>query len=209
MVGERGAPGVQDREDTDAGAEVFGIGRDGEHGLGRSLEQDTVDCGLVLVGDIGDLSRQREHDVKVGHRQELGLALGQPLARRRSLALRTVPIATGVVADLRVAARLVLAAYDMAAELCRAAVLDRRHHLELLEADMAGIGLTPCRSLAAENIRDLQLGTGHRRGRYAGGWSFSPISGFLPGFFLGFLRGCDSRSSGLLMFAIMPVATRV
>ena len=44
----------------------FGIGRDGEHGLGRSLEQDTVDCGLVLVGDIGDLSRQREHDVEVG-----------------------------------------------------------------------------------------------------------------------------------------------
>ena len=200
---------MQDREDTDAGAEVFGIGRDGEHGLGRSLEQDVVDCGLVLVGDIGDLSRQREHDVEVGHRQELGLALGQPLARRRSLALRTVPIATGVVADLRVTARLVLAAYDMAAELCRAAVLDRRHHLELLEADMAGIGLTPCRSLAAENIRDLQPGTGHRRGRYAGGCSFSPISGFLPGFFLGFLRGCDSRSSGLLMFAIMPVATRV
>ena len=41
--------------------------------------------------------------------------------------------------------------------------------------------------------------------RYAGGWSFSPVSGFLPGF----LRGCDSRSSGLSMLAIMPVATRV
>jgi hypothetical protein len=27
--------------------------------------------------------------------------------------------------------------------------------------------------------------------------------------FLGFLRGCDSRSSGLSMPAIMPVATRV
>jgi hypothetical protein len=58
VLGERGAPGVQDREDTDAGAEVFGISRDGEHGLGRSLKQDVVDCGLVLVGDIGDLSRQ-------------------------------------------------------------------------------------------------------------------------------------------------------
>ena len=28
-------------------------------------------------------------------------------------------------------------------------------------------------------------------------------------FFLGFLRGCESRSSGLSMQAIMPVATRV
>ena len=95
VLGHRRPPGVQDREDTDAGAEVFGIGRDGEHGLGRSLEQDAVDCGLVLVGYIGDLSRQREHDVEVRHRQQLFLALGQPLARRRSLALRTVPIATG------------------------------------------------------------------------------------------------------------------
>ena len=127
----------------------------------------------------------------------------------RQLPITDLAHKTGVVGDLRVTALLVLAACDMAAELCRAAVLDRRHHLELLEADMAGIGLTPCRSMAAEDIRDLQLRTGHCRGRYAGGWSFSPISGFLPGFFLGFLRGCDSRSSGLLMFAIMPVATRV
>ena len=38
-------------------------------------------------------------------------------------------------------------------------------------------------------------------GGYAGGGSFR--------FFLGFLRGCDSRSSGLSMPAIIPVATRV
>jgi len=74
-----------------------------------------------------------------------------------------VPIATGVVRDLGMTARRVLAACDMAAELCRAAVLDRRHHLELLEADMAGIGLSPCRSMVAEDIRDLQLRAGHCR----------------------------------------------
>jgi hypothetical protein len=38
-------------------------------------------------------------------------------------------------------------------------------------------------------------------GRYADGGSFL--------LFLGFLRGCDSRSSGLSMPAIVPVATRV
>ena len=59
------------------------------------------------------------------------------------------------------AARRVLAACDMAAELCRAAVLDRRHHLELLEADPAGIGLSLCRSMAAEDIRDFESGTNH------------------------------------------------
>jgi hypothetical protein len=38
MVVERRAPGVEDREHTNAGAEVLGIGRDGDHGLGRGLE---------------------------------------------------------------------------------------------------------------------------------------------------------------------------
>ena len=42
-------------------------------------------------------------------------------------------------------------------------------------------------------------------GCYAGGGSFGVFSWA----FLGFLRGCDSRSSGLSMLAIMPVATRV
>src|SRR5215471_8815014 len=97
-----------------------------------------------------------------------------------------MPVAAGVVGDLRIGALLVLAARDMTAERCRAAVLDRRHHLELAEAHMAGIGLTPCRDMAAEG--------------YAGGGSFL--------FFLG-LRGNDNRSSGLSMAAIMPVATRV
>src|SRR5882672_1119111 len=75
-----------------------------------------------------------------------------------------MPVAARVIGDLCVAAVLVLAARDMAAERCRAAVLDRRHHLELAEADMAGIGLTPCRSMAAEDIRNLQRWTGQGRG---------------------------------------------
>src|SRR5258708_7427738 len=108
------------------------------------------------------------------------------------MSVRQLPI-TGfahkarVIGDLRMAALLVLAARDMAAERCRAAVLDRRHYLELAEADMAGIGLAPCWSVAAEDIRDLQRWTGQDVGRYAGGWSFRR--------FLDFLRGCDSRSS--------------
>ena len=108
--------------DADAGAEVLGIGRDREHGLGRGLEQDVVDHRLVVVGDVGDLGRQREHDVEVGHRQQLGLALGQPLLGCRALTLRAMAVAAGVVGDLRVGALLVLAARDMAAERRRAAV---------------------------------------------------------------------------------------
>ena len=73
--------------------------------------------------------------------------------------------------------------------------------LQLVEADVSSVGAAPRRPVVAEDIRNLQRGTGHRRGRYAGDGSFR--------LFLGFLRGCDSRSSGLSTPAIMPVATRV
>ena len=39
-----------------------------------SLEQQVVDDGLVLVGDVGDGRRQCEHDMIVRHRQQIGLA---------------------------------------------------------------------------------------------------------------------------------------
>jgi hypothetical protein len=68
---------------------------------------------------------------------------------------------TTVIGDLRVQA--VLAAHDMAAESRGAAALDRRHNLQLAEADMTGIGFTPCRAMVAEDVRDLQGGTGHDR----------------------------------------------
>src|SRR5262249_12587957 len=158
-------PCVKNRENADLRSEMLGVCRDGGHGLGRSLEQDVVDRGLVLVGDVGDLGRQREHDVEVRHRQKLGLALGKPRARCRALALGAMPVTAAVVGDGRIAAGLVLAARNMAPEGCRAAVLDRRHDLELAEADMAGIGPTPYRPVVAEDIRDLQRRTGHRRGR--------------------------------------------
>ena len=143
------------------------IGCDCQHGLGGDLEQEIVDHRLVLVGDIGDGSRQREHHVEVGHRQQLGRALGEPLLCRRALAFWAVPVAAGVVGDGGIGA--VLAARDMPAEGCGAAALDRRHHLQLVEADMAGVGLTPGRSMAAENIRDLQNRARHAR-RALGGW---------------------------------------
>src|SRR6267142_823725 len=134
--------------------------------------------------------------MEVRHRQEFGFALGQPLACGSALTLGAVPIAAAIVGDDGVSARLVLTAPDMAAERRRTAALDRRHDLHLAEADVAGIGLAPRCPMVAEDSRDLQQWTGHCR--YAVGWSLSLA-------FLDFLRGCDSRSSGLSMSAIRPV----
>ena len=55
-----------------------------------------------------------------------------------------------------------------AIENCRTAALDRRHHLQLAEADMAGVGSAPCRAMIAEDIRDLQCRTRHARRALSG-----------------------------------------
>ena len=63
--------------------------------LGGVERQEVVDGGLVLECDRADRRRQGEDDVIIGNRQKLGLALGEPLPRRRSLTLRAVAVATG------------------------------------------------------------------------------------------------------------------
>ena len=53
------------------------------------------------------------------------------------------------------------AACNMPAERGGAAALDRTHHLQLAEADMAAIGLAPCGAVIAEDISDLQRWPDH------------------------------------------------
>ena len=87
----------------------------------------------------------------------------------------------------------VLAAHNMAAESRRAAALDRRHHLQLAKADVAGIGFTPSGPVVAEDVRDLQSWTGHERRGYAAARPSWAVSGV-------------SRSNGLMTARIMLVA---
>src|SRR5271166_3974419 len=113
-----------------------------------------------------------------------------------------MPVAAGIVRDHRMAARRVLAACDVAAERRRAAALDRAHHLQLIEARMAAIGLAPSGTVVAEDVRDLQNGLNHDRRRYrAGRFSASRVACLW--------RGVLRRASGLSILAISPVATRV
>src|SRR6516165_3743275 len=82
-----------------------------------------------------------------------------------------MPVAAGIVRDLRMAARRVLAARDISAERRRATALDRTHHLQLVEAHMPAVGVTPSRTVIAENVRDLQSWSSHGRRRYGAGGS--------------------------------------
>ena len=57
VLGQCRAPSVQDGQDADASAEMLGVGCDRQHRLRRRFEQQVVDCGFVLIGDVGDLAR--------------------------------------------------------------------------------------------------------------------------------------------------------
>ena len=153
MVRHLRAPGVENRRDTDAGPKMLGIGGDRQHRLGRRPEQDVVDHLLVLIRQVGDRSRHREHHVIVRHRKQLGLALGQPFPGSRALALGAVAVAAAIVANNGV--RTSLAAGDVATERRRPAGLDRRDRSELAEADVPFVGCAPRRSMGAEYVRHL------------------------------------------------------
>src|SRR6266852_4262996 len=57
----------------------------------------------------------------------------------------------------------ILTALDMTAEGSRAAALDGRHHLELAEAHMPGIGPAPGGAMVMEDVGNLQPWAAHRR----------------------------------------------
>jgi hypothetical protein len=152
---------VQDGGDADVGAEVLGVGRNGGERIGCGREQQSVDLGLVLVGDGTEGGRQREHHVEARHRQQFGFARLKPCLRGRPLALRAVPVAAGVVGDAGVGA--VLATRDMTAQRGGTADLDRGHDAPLGEAQMRRVDSAPSGAVAAEDIRHFELRTRHCR----------------------------------------------
>jgi hypothetical protein len=127
----------------------------------RGFEQQPVHFGLILVGDGSDLCRKGEDDMEVGDREQFRLARIEPFLSSRPLTLVAVAIPSRVVGNTRMCA--VLAALDMTAERSRATNLDRRHDAPLGKADVAGVGRAPRITVAAEDIRHLQLWLGHVR----------------------------------------------
>lgn len=155
------APGMDNGDHPGLGTEMLRVGADETDRLGCRLEQDVVDHRLVLQRDGGYGRRDGEDDMEIGHRQQVGLAIGEPSGARERLALWTMPIATAVVGDANQAA--VVAPLDMAAERYCAACLDGRHHTALVGREPRALRSTEHDTVAAEDVRHLKHGT-HMRG---------------------------------------------
>ncbi len=97
VLGERLAPRVEDRGDPDRAAEMPRIAAEGEQRVGGRAEEQRVDHPRIALRERVEVMRQREDDMKVGDRQQVGLPGRKPPCLRQGLTLRTVPVAAGVV----------------------------------------------------------------------------------------------------------------
>src|SRR5690606_20697701 len=139
--------------EADLGTQMSGIGSQPAQRSGDGLEQDRIERRLVLEGDRRNLLRHGEDDVEIADRQKIGLPGGEPVTARLSLALRAVPVATGVIGDAKRIAVLTL--LEMTAQPRGPAHLDRTHHPAFEPAEMSIVSMTIAFPVTAKDIRHL------------------------------------------------------
>src|SRR5262249_14168449 len=100
MMGQRLSPGMHNGGEADLGAKMLRIARYLLERLRCGFEQKAVDDLLVLVGNGGNLLRQREDRMEILDRQQIRLPCFQPRTCRRALAGGTMPIPATAVGDL-------------------------------------------------------------------------------------------------------------
>ena len=86
-------------EKTGLYTQVLWVGSDGAHCLTRRPEQNVIDMLLVLIGDGRDRPWYRKDQMKVRHREKLGLTILKPFGFSHRLAFWTMAIAATVIAD--------------------------------------------------------------------------------------------------------------
>ena len=75
------------------------IGGDGEQGFGGGAKQQVVEQALIAEGEGCQWLRQGEDDMRIGDRQQTGGLPAEPAIASRGLALGTMPVAAGEIAD--------------------------------------------------------------------------------------------------------------
>jgi hypothetical protein len=104
--------------------------------------------------------RDAEDDMEVCRWQDFLFASGQPTLACLRLALGAVPVATGIVRDGRLVTTL-QTGVEVAAQGCRAAVLDGTEHFQLLKAEARPVSVEKAVALCANEIGHLQSGPAH------------------------------------------------
>src|ERR1700674_4748526 len=142
---------MQDGDEADLGAQVFGIGSDGAQSLGAGVEEQIVEWGFLLKGDGRDWLGDGKDDVEIlDPVEQLGLAIFEPLGARERLALGAGAMATAVIGDALMAAAVAL--LDMATEGGSATAFDGAHGAQLPPAERRGMRLPVNGPAVAEHV---------------------------------------------------------
>jgi len=188
---------MQDGEEADLCAEVFGIGADGLQRFCSGVEEDVINYLLVLVGDGSNLVGHSEDDMEVRAVKQFSQAMLDPLCPGQRLAFWAVPIPARVEAVAFVIA--LIAALEMTAEDGSAAHFDGRHDAPLFAGHRGAMRVPIEFTIAAEHIRHFQCGALHgpapQKTCGAAGWGLTAT-------------GCGSKSRGLVAEHTLLVATR-
>ena len=147
------SPSMEDSEHAHPRAKVLRISRGDPDRLRSRFEKNAVDDSFVVERDLGDLGREGEDDVEIRDRQELFLAISEPLSPGQSLTLRTVTVAARVVGMTDMAT--VGAMLGVAAKHCGSASFDRRHDAAFNPAKMTVVLMTVLGAVTVKDIRHL------------------------------------------------------
>jgi hypothetical protein len=90
---------VQNADKANLRAQAFGVGRNFEHGGGAGSEEQIVKNPSVAQTQRVQLLRQSKYDMEIGNLEQFLLSRGEPALTSLCLALRAVPISTGVIGD--------------------------------------------------------------------------------------------------------------
>ena len=147
-------PGMKHTEEADFRAQMLRRASDFEQRCRASPEQEIVDDLLVLQGQRGEATRKSEDDMDVAGGQEFLAARLQPTVASVGLALRAVPIATGIVRDGAIPAAGTF--IHMAAQHRGPAACDGRQHFEVLSRDPSATAFDEFLSRHSDEIGHLQ-----------------------------------------------------
>src|ERR1700730_7506184 len=132
MVGHRGAPRVQHREESDLRPQMLGIGRNGTQCLAGRPEQDVVDDVLILKSNRCDWLRHSEDHMEILGVEKLGSTIIQPLGASQRFAFWAVAITARIITDALVVTAITV--LDVAAKRCGATELNGAHDATLCSA---------------------------------------------------------------------------
>lgn len=153
------SPGMQDGCKPDFSAKVLWVFRKGQESLRGSLKQEMVKDSPVQQDEVVQGFRKCEDDMKIGDRKEFLATLLKPLLFGHGLALGTMPVSTGVIADRLVTT--VVALIEMATQKSGATNLDGVHHLPLFGAENTSELLVESFSVSPKDVRHLRTVTWH------------------------------------------------